>query len=390
MLIDKPLGADFLLKDDETNSRIELVFNTIEELRDANETLKNVEDCAVTVSLNGAWGTGKSSYLRALEEKYRDNGCKTLFFEAWRFSEEPDIFIALLTELNSLLNESSGASEAKNILHALVKNLTVAALAGVDSMLKSHLKVGIEDIEKLFRIVEDRIPVQTTRTRQNQECLNKVLEKLGDSVKPFVLLVDDLDRLVPEKAYSLLERLRFYFRGQNVIIIMAINDEVINRFVHKHHDMDGLSQMSEAFLDRIFHYRFEIPYSFLTNLHLRSINHHPALKGNTALRTYLYDFLTSLELRLSHRKWINVINRIEHDLSPEIGEEGLRIKSVLALLKEIFPDFNHAYRRHDETLIDQNSPAFKGLSNKLKSHSADQFELFEMLMNELKGRERML
>ncbi|NPA94378.1 MAG: hypothetical protein GXO58_02995 [Thermodesulfobacteria bacterium] len=388
MLIDKPLNARLLLEDDATRERIDHIFEIIEELRRANgkhlnEEDAHSEDSAITVSINGAWGTGKSSYLKGLEARYKDKGCETLFFEAWRFNEEPDIFIALLTELNNLLANDSQAQKA---LRSLVKSLGVAALAGVDSMLKSHLKVGIEDIEKLFRIVEDRIPVETTRTRQNQKSLNNILEKFGGPEKPFVLLVDDLDRLVPERAYNLLERLRFYFRGPNVIIIMAINDEVINRFVHKHYEMDHLAQMSEAFLDKIFHYRFEIPYSFLTGLHLRSINEHLALKDNHKIRDEFEAFLHSLELRLSHRKWINVINRIEGHLDQGVNVEALKTLSLIALLKEIFQDFNHFYRRHEEALIDHDSPAFKELSKKIeenKNISGDEVELFNRLMNEL-------
>ena len=381
MLINKPLNTKCLFEDEETTRHIDDIFETINELREANslyESHRNensVSDGAVTVCLSGAWGTGKSSYLRGLQEKFEDKGSKSLFFEAWRYPEEPDIFLALLEELYGIL----GHIGAKRILGSLIKSIGVATLVGADALLKAHLRLGIDDIEKGFKVVEDRIRSVTTRTRENHERLKKVLKKLGSPEKPFILLVDDLDRLVPQKAFKLLERLRFYFSGSNVVIIMAINDEVINRYVHQHHEIEDLTQLNEAFIDKIFHYRFELPYSPLNELHLRSIRKRleKFLEGtNQNPETVLEDLkvhLMSDELRLPHRKWINVLNRTEaelftyHQLAQDENIDSiLKTLATLALLKELIPEFNYLYRKHEEALLEKDSPHVEGLKNELE------------------------
>ena len=398
MLIDKPLNADCLFKDEETKSYINDIFETINRLREANSLYesrrdeKSVSDGAVTVCLSGAWGTGKSSYLRGLQKKFEDEGSKTLFFEAWRYPEELDIFLALLEELYGILEHQG----ARRVMRSLIKTLGVATLVGTDALLKVHLRLGIDDIEKGFKIVEKRIRSVTTKTKQNHDRLKRVLNRLGSSETPFVLLVDDLDRLVPQKAFNLLERLRFYFSGPNVVIIMAINDEVINRYVHQHHDIEDLTQLNEAFIDKIFHYRFELPYSPLNALHLRGIRKclEDLVEGEVVdLKVVLKDLknhLLSYELRLPHRKWINVLNRIEAGLltfkDGDISSQ-LRRLAPLALLKELLPEFNYLYRKHEDALLDMNSPHVVEVKNNLekkgKSYESDLFDLFMKKLTEI-------
>ncbi len=395
MLIDKPLNATCLFEDEKTKIQIDYIFRTINQLIEANRLYESHRDeqssadGAVTVCLSGAWGTGKSSYLRGLQKKFEETGSKSHFFEAWRYSEEPDIFLALLEELYEILEHQ----DAKKILGSLIKSIGVATLVGVDALLKASLRVGIEDVEKGFKVVEERIR-SVTRTRANYERFKKVLEELGSPERPFVLLVDDLDRLVPKKAYHLLERLRFYFSGPNVVIIMAINDEVINRYVHQHHEIEDLTQLNEAFIDKIFHYRFELSYSPLNALHLRSLK--KCLEGFLKdkerdlemVLTQLEDLLMADELRLPHRKWINVLNRIEAELLTYEQLEDiasvLKTLAPLALLKELIPEFNYLYRKHEDALIDINSPHVEGLKKELeKMGKSHEKELLELFMEEL-------
>lgn len=374
MIIDKPLQSKILYLDPETEGKITAIYSTIAALRSANKS------GAVTVSLNGAWGTGKSSYLNGLQRRYEEAGSRTLLFEAWRYAEEPDIFLALLEELYTVLGSDT---TAKRNMRSLIKSLGVATLVGADVLLKSTLDTGIEDIEKRFKTVEDHIRVQTTRSRKDRERLDRVLKKLGDKEQPFVLLVDDLDRLVPDKAYALLEKLRFYFEGDDVVVIMAINDEVINRFVHKHHAIDNPTQMSEAFIDKIFHYSFELPYTILNPLHLRSIR--ACHEGYIEPLKRLFDRLT---VRLPHRKWINILNRIETQLcSPanlkrKEGIDSIEIETVatLTLLQELYPEFNYLYRRHEEALLDSDSSELRQFKAEMIRQEADGLTLFTALI----------
>jgi hypothetical protein len=346
MRIDKPLDPTVYLSDSQNNTRVDEIIETIEKLCTANSS------GAVNVAINGAWGTGKSTLLKALESKYKDKDSPTLFFEAWRYAHEPDIFLALLEQLHSILP----TPYEKGKLRKIIKSMGAVFLLGADHYLKAALGISVDDITKKLELIDKHINKIVTQTTRQRQALHDMLSQLGSEDKPFVLLIDDLDRLMPEQAFKLLERLRFFFEGDHTIIIMAVNDEVINRYVHNRHDID--IHLNEPFLDKIFHYNFELNYSTLNPIHLRDLD------------SDIQRIIVSIglgTLHLSHRKWINITNRIEREKSKLEDPTDAQLRQIVinTVLKELFPSFKHLYRKEQDTL-------FSSDCNALSKHICNQ------------------
>ena len=203
MFVDRPLDAEKFLVDKNVKARVDAMADQIVAMHEADP------EHAVTVSLNGAWGTGKSTYLKALEHTFAEDGCPVIHFEAWRYAMEPDIFLALL----EVIYESPAIkSTAKGMLKKAMKLFGVVSLVGAEAYLKATLKVGLDDITKAFKIVEDEVERQSTLTSKAKKQLDTVVQKIreahksGDTLPPFILAIDDFDRLPPDTAYALLEK----------------------------------------------------------------------------------------------------------------------------------------------------------------------------------------
>jgi len=310
---------------------------------------------SVVVSINGSWGSGKSTILQKLKSDYEQEK-KVIYFEAWRYAKESDIFLALLENLYSVIDRSS----TKGKLTRVIKTLGVSALVGADIIVQSLVKKafdiefeGIEDIKNVFKLVEKKARGYITNTTKEQEELKKILNEITKD-KELVVLIDDLDRLEPKVAYSLLERLRFFFEGDRVTIIMAINDEIINSYVHKTHSIDIPGAMSESFIDKIFHFSYELSNDTFNDNHLSSIDE--CFRGYIAP---IKNALNKLNLKLPHRKWINIFNRLESEICKSIyvdnanGVGSVPIEKILftIILKELFLDFNYMYRDNPDILL---------------------------------------
>jgi hypothetical protein len=370
MLVDKPIALEDFQKDSDARARLDEMFTTIEGLYRSMGA-----HGVLSVSINGAWGTGKSSYLQALGERFKERGSAVVGFEAWRYAHEPDIFLALLEEIYHLPCLST---PTKRQLRSVIKSLGVAALVGADAYLKATLKVGLKEIKESFQLIEKRVEAEVTRTRKASEKLRNVIQKIKEEHdnKPFILLIDDLDRLLPETAVALLEKLRFYFDGDGVIVVMAINDEVINSYVHEKHGLEK-ERLSEAFLDKIFQYRFDLSSVELGKLHFRGFS--GAVEGKKDDIARLLG--ARIRVRLPHRKWINLLNRIEVEFnSRQPDDTALEPMLTLIVARELFPEFNYAYRHDQSILVEQNSRALQRCKEEIEKKNLHDITLFESLI----------
>lgn len=369
MFVDHPLDAEIFLKDAGAQAAVKAIADQIAAMHKADP------DHALSVSLNGAWGTGKSTYLKALEYNFANDGCPVVHFEAWRYAMEPDIFLALLEVMYE--NEALKGS-AKGMLKKAMKLFGVASLVGAEAYLKATLNVGLDDITKAFKLVEDEVERQSTLTSKAKKQLDSVVRKIreayksGDMHPPLVLAVDDLDRLPPDTAYSLLEKLRFYFDSPGIIVIMAVNDEVINTYAHERHGIDR-NHISEDFLDKIFQYRFDLSYAPLGDLHFTGWK--SSLNKNDVKDTLSDQILQGR--RFPHRKWINILNRLEYEGCPDYL--SLAQKCAEVALRELYPAFNYAWRKNPDVLLDSASPDYARLFAEIEKDSHFGPELFDTL-----------
>jgi len=368
MLIDKPIDLKDLQKDEDSKSLLGYIEQTIDNLYKENSK----DGGALIVSINGAWGTGKSSYLRALGSLCKQKNYPFLLFEAWRYANEPDIFVALLENIYRILPSTDKV--AKGMMKRIIKSISVASLVGVEALLRLTLNTGFKQIKEGFKLIEQELEREVTRSSKNRLKLLKLLNKIRQD-KPFFLLIDDLDRLTPEKAFRLLEQLRFYFEGDGLIIVMAINDEVINEYAHKHHHITS-RQLSESFLDKVFQFSFDLDYVSLNKLHLRCLD--------KKQKEVFQGFFEELGKPLPHRKWINIVNRFVSEPATG-GKDATPQHLALCTMRELFPEFRYSYRRDQSILLDSESDAFKKCKERVKEEGNYDIHLFDALYERLKG-----
>jgi predicted KAP-like P-loop ATPase len=238
---DEPVKEEVFLK--KYAEQVKLYKNTIDVLFSDNSCLR--------VAIKGDWGAGKTTLLRALASLYEEEKALVVRFEAWKYALEEDPFIPLLEEISSI-GDSTFKKKIKNI--AKVLGVTTAVIT--ETFLKQSLiPTDASSIESWFKKFEDFLYRKKSERNKKLELLKKTIEELRErkDCDKFILAVDDLDRLVPERAFRLLEILYLYFDIPGSIIIMAVNDTVLNAYVEKHYgikDSFGNFHFQEEFLDQ--------------------------------------------------------------------------------------------------------------------------------------------
>jgi hypothetical protein len=76
----------------------------------------------------------------------------------------------------------------------------------------------------------------------------------------FIIFVDDLDRIRPEKAVSLLEVLKNFMEVKNCVFVLACDYEVIRQGVRLKFGIED-DEKARAFFDKIIQVPFQMPVS---------------------------------------------------------------------------------------------------------------------------------
>ncbi|HZZ93013.1 MAG TPA: Qat anti-phage system ATPase QatA [Usitatibacter sp.] len=258
------------------------------------ELLKERDTHPITVGVHGDWGAGKSSILEMIEHALDDDAVRVcLKFNGWRYQGFEDAKIALIEDIVSeLIDRRSLATKAaeavRDILHR-IDVLKVAKkagglaftlfsglpspdlIAGVVGSLKAlvadpsgtiskdGLKVAIGEAEGLLQPPNGKnVPREIAEFRES-------FEKLLDlaRVKQLVVLIDDLDRCLPDTAIETLEAVRLFLFTPRTAFVVAADEAMIGYAVRKHFpdlpESTGPRDYAKNYLEKLIQVPFRIP-----------------------------------------------------------------------------------------------------------------------------------
>lgn len=231
-------------------NRQPFVDMTIDIIRTLSE---NKKGCTFTI--DGQWGCGKSYVLDMIEQQlsvYQDPKAAgdryiILRYNSWQydFYEEPAIAIvsAIKNEIekyNSILESLS-----PGVANKVRTSIGIAKSIGEDLLSKYfQTKLGFDPLElgKMWNAQCDKNHLEQKEKNEYDtyfqfkmvlDSTKTQLAKLAQD-KSIILIVDELDRCLPEYAIKVLERLHHFFDdNSNVIVILATDHRQLERTVEK-------------------------------------------------------------------------------------------------------------------------------------------------------------
>jgi len=223
---------------------------------------------ALTVSVNGEWGSGKTFMLKRWQQKLSNDGYKAIYFNAWEDDFMGDPLVAIVGQLRMFLEEDpnfkgvlAGAGEAiLNLASGMLKKATgmdvIAATSAAQEASASNRDNILDDYEKLC----------TSRTNLKNTLQTMANEVFVQTNKPLVFIVDELDRCRPTFAIETLERIKHLFDIDHVVFALGIDRKQLGESIKS---VYGNIEI-EKYLHRFIDLDFQLPHSnkdtFLTVL----------------------------------------------------------------------------------------------------------------------------
>ena len=261
----------------------------------------------LSIGISGSWGVGKSSLVKMVAEslKKTDGADKKyifLEFNAWLYQGYDDARMALLQTVSDKLVKE--AEERKDFLEKAkdfakrVKWLRLAKLmapvaqgalfggaiggsvgaivGAVGGLFKSPGAPSSEDIAKVKEAYDELQPELKELLKDKEDVslpkeiagLRKAFEGLlKDMDVTLVVLVDDLDRCLPDTAISTLEAMRLLLFMPRTAFIIAADEQMIRGAVQAHFKGANLTdELVTSYFDKLIQVPLRVPRLGITEV----------------------------------------------------------------------------------------------------------------------------
>lgn len=258
--------------------------------------VRTTSEAPVTIGVHGDWGAGKSSVLKMTEAAFaKDSRVLCLWFNGWAFEGFEDakavVIETIVEELRAARPASAKVTEAARKVLKRVDWLKLAKKAGgyaftamsgiptfdqVNDLLtaaraflaKPRESISSEDVTFIAQHAgeyvkgekdeADHLPAQICQFREEFRALIEAAE-----IDQLVVLVDDLDRCLPQTAIATLEAIRLFLFVPRTAFVIGADELMIEYAVAEHFPAlpptSGPLPYARNYLEKLIQVPFRIP-----------------------------------------------------------------------------------------------------------------------------------
>lgn len=260
------------------------------------EFILQANGAPISVGVSGAWGVGKSTMIQLTraaitEKRPADDPTEFVFveFNAWLYQGYDDARAALLDVIAATLEavaeeRKSGIDKVREFIGrvrwlrlaklvalpaaALALGIPPAGLGGEIADMMRDVRDGTADGEQLEGVatavaaagaglLKPALAASPPKEIQAlRESFEATLKAIGVTL---VVLIDDLDRCLPETAVSTLEAIRLLLFLKNTAFVIAADDEMIKRAVKKHFGGLDNDELVTNYFDKLIQVPIKVP-----------------------------------------------------------------------------------------------------------------------------------
>lgn len=311
----------------------------------------------LTIGIYGEWGSGKTSFLKMIDEALQEQDIHPIWFNAWKYDQEENLWSALIQTIldqarirgrwyrriwvklkiwRDNLDLRSGSWEITKWLVPLAIRIVVVGLillivfgwasSDIEVFLKqvgsqwfsssplilSFFQVNVVRAllgiiagltaltpDELVKLFSPKLGLDFSKFKRSSSYRAHIafldefsgefkhIIKLVGGGKPLVVVIDDLDRCLPEKAIQVLEAIKLFLDVEGCVFLLAVDRDVVEKAIAVKYkdlltmakDMDSSPQrfftlLGENYFEKIVQLPFSLPpisdkqfRAFVTKVH---------------------------------------------------------------------------------------------------------------------------
>ena len=253
----------------------------------------------ISIGVSGNWGAGKSSMVRMIADALKgydpDSEYEVIDFNAWLYQGYEDARLALLQhvadKLADLIKRRKTTSErfkdflarinwfkvviaslpiaAKGVVGTLAMGPIGGIAAAFESVLKKVKSIKADEIPSYIESCTKNLPdLQGYLNQATKASMPKEIESLRSSFADtlsdldvrLVIVVDDLDRCLPDVALSTLEAMRLLLMVERTIFVIAADETMIRQAVRLRYGSEAIDTDREtSYFDKLVQIPVKVP-----------------------------------------------------------------------------------------------------------------------------------
>jgi predicted KAP-like P-loop ATPase len=265
----------------------------------AAQLIKDSGSIPLSIGVSGSWGTGKSSLVKMIGKKLKEDQGSGSFvfleFNAWLYQGFDDARMALLQSVADCLTEEAerretGIEKVKNfakrvnwlkigkilapaatgaVLGGAIAGPFGAILGAVNGLVQKGQGATEDDYKKVADACGEFSPTLSglvgakaeTSLPKEIDALRKAFEAALEEMNiNLVVLVDDLDRCLPDTAIATLEAMRLLLLLPRTAFIIAADEEMIRQAVRHHFGQIEISdELVTSYFDKLIQIPLRVP-----------------------------------------------------------------------------------------------------------------------------------
>ena len=235
----------------------------------------------MTISLQGDWGSGKTSLMNCIKDllSKEHSSTKVVWINTWQFYHfsMTDLlpifvirhFIGQLVEKESeTFKKAVGILKKFSKIGLIIGSGVLGKGTTAEAVLEELNDNGdeifdpaeyVRDLKEQMQVLVEKVLVEKAKAHERENHTGVAANEAKEKDPRVVVFIDDLDRLMPEKAVAVLECIKLFMDVKGCVYVLACDYEVIAQGVKKRFGWD-----SDDLNNRYFQKMMQVPFSMPT------------------------------------------------------------------------------------------------------------------------------
>ncbi|SMO55851.1 KAP family P-loop NTPase fold protein [Ruegeria faecimaris] len=254
-----------------------------------SELVERIDDPLV-IALDGAWGSGKSFFLKCWvgeHLKREGNITQTVYFDAFKHDFLDDPLIALTGAIAGRFEDADDETaqkawnKAKRVAPALGRAIVRAGVSVATAGLVNKAdELADAAIETASRELDGAVAEFWKRENEKRAAMESFRQALVDLTEPdeqktpsrkLIVVIDELDRCRPDYALALLEVIKHFFKVDGVHFVLGANLNELENSVRKRY---GGAVAAAQYLQKFISITVNVPQNQSGFMDFASVQHY--------------------------------------------------------------------------------------------------------------------